>query len=354
MRKMRSTERHWLCFTCILIAWVDIGMSCQVPVFRYALERWTSDQYVVEVSAGDPASPALDLLKNRSEGQTANFTLSVTGESPAQNEVKLFRPRQPENPIWTGPFNEATVAAVIDSPTRRQLVKDILSGVSVVWVFLPGKDPAVNETARKALQSTLDEAKQKIKIPDGVVTHDQVSEGQFSGDPDDIIDGDIPLKIDFSILEVARDDPAEAAFVDMLLSIEDDLHEFTDSPMLFPVFGRGRFLEPLIGRGITRDTMLSYCVYLCGACACEVKHQNPGMDLLIATNWKAADAATVTADTKAAEPKPETVHFESTKPASTVATTFPTARYSLTALAVVLLLLGSFLLFKRADRKSKS
>ncbi len=194
-------------------------------------------------------------------------------------------------------------------------------------------------------------ARKDIQIPEGVVTSDEVTADNFSGDPEDIVDGDIPLKIDFSMLEVSREDPAEAVFIAMLLSVEDDLHDFSDSPMLFPAFGRGRVLEPLIGKGITPDNLLTYCVYLCGACSCEVKDQNPGMDLLLATNWDAADAATVTTATKAAEPKPETVHFNGEKSIPVAAAKSQLPRLPLIGLAMVLLLFGGLLFFKRGGEK---
>src|SRR6185503_19148933 len=52
---------------------------------------------------------------------------------------------------------------------------------------------------------------------------------------------------------------------------------------------RGRALEPLIAAGVTRDNVMEQAGYLCGACSCEVKEQNPGMDLLMAANWQPVD-----------------------------------------------------------------
>ncbi|MCB1088647.1 MAG: hypothetical protein KDM63_16535, partial [Verrucomicrobiae bacterium] len=58
--------------------------------------------------------------------------------------------------------------------------------------------------------------------------------------------------------------------------------------MVFPVFGRGRLLEPLIGKGVRSENVMEYATYICGACSCEVKDQNPGVDLLIAADWDTA------------------------------------------------------------------
>ena len=55
--------------------------------------------------------------------------------------------------------------------------------------------------------------------------------------------------------------------------------------MIFAVFGRGRALPPFVGKGITRDNLLECVYFLTGTCSCTVKDQNPGMDLLFASDW---------------------------------------------------------------------
>ena len=72
------------------------------------------------------------------------------------------------------------------------------------------------------------------------------------------------------------------------MHMESDLKDLKDKPMFFPVFGKGRALEPLIGEGIDEDNVLDYCSYITGACSCEVKKQNPGIDLLTRLDWIAA------------------------------------------------------------------
>jgi hypothetical protein len=71
----------------------------------------------------------------------------------------------------------------------------------------------------------------------------------------------------------------------MLLRSEPDLAERSD-PMVFPVFGRGRALLPLVGAGITARNIHDSAAFLVGACSCEVKELNPGFDLLLAANWE--------------------------------------------------------------------
>ena len=41
----------------------------------------------------------------------------------------------------------------------------------------------------------------------------------------------------------------------------------------------------MIGDGIAADVIDEACVFLTGACSCEVKEQNPGVDLAMAVDW---------------------------------------------------------------------
>ena len=102
-----------------------------------------------------------------------------------------------------------------------------------------------------------------------------------------MLESSVPLKIAFSILRLSRKDPQEIILRSMLLHLEDDLldKEMEDKPMLFPAFGKGRVLPPLIGAGISEENALADCGYLCGACSCQVKNQNPGMDILVKADW---------------------------------------------------------------------
>jgi hypothetical protein len=86
-------------------------------------------------------------------------------------------------------------------------------------------------------------------------------------------------------VKVKRDDPAEAAFVAMLLASEEDLSGFNE-PMAFPIFGQGRALYALVGKGIRVETIDEAAQFLIGSCSCQVKEQNPGIDIAMAVDWK--------------------------------------------------------------------
>jgi hypothetical protein len=93
-----------------------------------------------------------------------------------------------------------------------------------------------------------------------------------------------PLKISFSALSIARRDPAEMFLLSPILRAHPELRQ-QNVPMVVPVFARGRALPPLVGEALTPDAIQAACRFLVEACSCEVKAQNPGLDLLIASDW---------------------------------------------------------------------
>ncbi len=59
----------------------------------------------------------------------------------------------------------------------------------------------------------------------------------------------------------------------------------TEEPYTIPFFGRGRGLAVLIGKDITDDYIEEMSYFITGSCSCEIKAQNPGLDVLIAIEW---------------------------------------------------------------------
>src|SRR5205807_1381286 len=50
--------------------------------------------------------------------------------------------------------------------------------------------------------------------------------------------------------------------------------------------GRGIALYALVGKGITAENIAKAAGFLVGECSCEVRRQNPGVDLLMAADWE--------------------------------------------------------------------
>lgn len=258
----------------IVTAFVSTVLACQVPVFRYALERWEPGAYVMNA----PSAIKTDPLTNVKIQQI-----------PAISKLELHYPRQlrqaSEKPIWTAPMSAGNVRVLLDSPVRQALKKRLLSGQSAVWLFVESGDAAKDAAALKILKEGLKLSQEKLKLPDGVITQDQANDPAKRHENADVLQSDLPLKIEFSTLTMNRESSDEAALLAMLMNIEPDLKDYTQEPMVFPIFGRGRALEPLIGKGIHADNIHQAAAYLCGACSCEIKEQNPGIDLLMTADW---------------------------------------------------------------------
>jgi hypothetical protein len=267
--------------------------ACSVPVFRYALERWEADAYPLVVFHSGSLSEAQRGLVSQVQRATANAQVSIVDVSkPLDREMaQLWQKhrteklpalilRYPESaaiaqPAWSGPLDAASVNMLLDSPLRQKVADRILKGECAVWVLLEcGKADKDDGTAR-LLEAELERLSKTLKLPE----------------PDDAVAEEIlaaknrpPLRIQFSLLRLSRRDATEAGLTSMLLNTEEDLKTY-DEPMAFPVFGRGRALDALVGKGINAENIAHACAFITGACSCEVKRINPGKDLLFAVDW---------------------------------------------------------------------
>jgi hypothetical protein len=270
--------------------------ACNVPVFRYALEKWPADPYALYVlhrgglSPGDAA--IVQALQKLSAGDApdANFTLDeINLDSRPAGQVRKLLARLPkaelplllvrypdacaiEGDLWAGPLRADAARLLVDSPARREVARRLTRGDSAVWVLLESGDKARDDAAARLLGAELVKLERGLKLP------------RLTDDPEDQVNERLPLKITFSLLRLARTDPAEQMFVRMLLHSEEGLAGRAE-PMVFPVYGRGRALYALVGAGITRDTVAEAATRLVGPCTCKVKEQYPGVDLLMTAKW---------------------------------------------------------------------
>lgn len=310
---MRLRKPHSSLFAAIAygLLFIVTSEACQVPVFRYALERWEPAPYLLSITPGTNGltSDEKAIVESLQHPKTpANVEIEI--KAPAENpSLTLHDPRSRKadvrRPVWQADLSKEGAAVMLNSPVRDELRKRLLSGQTAVWLLLESGDAAKDNAAHAALQETMKTITEKVKLPDGVVTQDEASQPNPTRRHEnaDVLQTDLPLKIDFSILRLSRSDQREAALIAMLMRLEPDLGDFIGEPMVFPIFGRGRSLEPLIGKGIHDDNILQTATYLCGACSCEIKDQNPGMDLLISADWSSVDNAPVI-ETVRIEPKP--------------------------------------------------
>jgi hypothetical protein len=268
--------------------------ACSVPVFRYALDRWEADAYALVVFHDGPLNDEQRRLVERLQKPgAANLEVTVIDmarpldkttaalwQKHRTDKLPALVLKYPDSaaipePAWTAPLEPASVDALLDSPLRREVASRILKGESGVWVLLECGKADKDEKAARLLTEQLERMPKVLKLPD---PEDPVAEEILAAK------NRPPVRIQFSLLRLSRNDPAERAFASMLLHTEDDLKTF-DEPMVFPIFGRGRALEARIGKGINEENISDACAFVIGACSCEVKRINPGKDLLMSVDW---------------------------------------------------------------------
>ena len=282
------------------LAWASVpAFACSIPVFQYALEYWEPDAFEFVVlhrgPLADEEQAVVDRLKRDSwddvgycnhtvrvvdldeepdDGMRELWAGQATSELPC---VVVLHPRGPRPGVvapsarqfWSGPLTAKAADILLRSPGRQAIANRLRQGQAAVWVVLESGDRVKDDAVCESLKGFLDEAALGLTLP--VLPGDAAAEAQ--------------PKITFSVVRVSRSDPVEQILVGALLDCEPDLRKYPSDPMAFPVFGRGRALYALVGKGITEDNVFDACSFLAGACSCIVKWQNPGVDLLITADW---------------------------------------------------------------------
>ncbi len=275
--------------------------ACSVPVFRYALERWAPDPYQLVVYRTAELTPeekaVVDQLRKLEDLEMTGpalivHELDVTGEIPEELQaiwagqkekitefpkMQLYYPPiyRIIEPVWTGGVTEENRKLLIESEARRELARHLVKGESAVWLFMPGGDEKADAERLAELKKTLADAEKELKLPHELDPNDSEYDMGMSEE--------IELKIAFSVIEIDRK-TEEKLLVDILRPFDEKLFKH-DKPVAVPVFGQGRALVAYIGDEITKENILDAATFLTGACSCQVKAQNPGLDLFVPIDW---------------------------------------------------------------------
>jgi hypothetical protein len=272
-----------------------------------------------------------------------NLTPSRSGD---EGQSRLVFPHAAPDaaPAWSGKLDGATLPRLTDSPARAEIVKRILAGECGVWVLVESGQKNADDRAASVLEKRLRYLEQVAQIP----KIDQ-------NDPTSQLGPGPALRVKFSLLRIKNDDESEKSFIAMLAG-PNGYMENANGPWLSLVFGRGRALGAWSAEGFGDEQIDEACLFLLGACSCEVKRMNPGWDLLLNADWKESLEAIgfpapppadlqkpVSAAAEPEKPKQETAAPETVTiaaaPASEPAKRFP---FPPTAIAAaVLLVLGS-------------
>ncbi|MEN6496598.1 MAG: hypothetical protein ABFD16_20105 [Thermoguttaceae bacterium] len=277
------------------------GQACTTPVYRYALYNWAAEPYrVFYFYRGGPRKEDEAVNKRIAElAQATPPTVNLALESIDLDQRPLEQLPEPIRKVWesrqdqslpkhlivapwgveifSGRLDLPAIEAMIESPVRTRLAQMLDSGQVAVLVLLTGKEEAENERAAKV-------AAEVIK---------QAAAGELPGENEpgsDTAQGDVkPRRWDLGLIKLSHEDPAEQWLLRALTTVEPDLREkqLAEQPMVFAVYGRGRAMPPYVGKGITPENLTEMVLFLSGACSCQVKDQNPGVDLLVQWDWEA-------------------------------------------------------------------
>lgn len=313
-----------------------VSWACDTPVFEYALTQWPADEYELivfhrggagvvkllgELRAG--CDRGANLVVRESDLEKGHLYEELLVDSPASSWPWLVV-RYParyagveggvggqvatRSVAWAGPLEAGTPAAWLSSPVREELARLLLNGCAAVWLFLPGGDRPRDDDAYRVLSLELARLERTLTVgASGGKMDGELGNAGVGGAPDSAETGGAGFRGDrgvsgssgvgpagetesgrvrFGILRVLRTDLRERALLAMLLGSEPDLAGQVGKPMVFPVYGRGRVLYALVGAGINERTIGQAAEFVCGACSCEVKSQNPGLELLISADWE--------------------------------------------------------------------
>lgn len=313
LRRMNDNMKSFVCSgklygiaagVLLVIATSGMTSACNIPVFRYALERWSPDSYRMlifhngELNSSEQKIVAGFQKLNSNNGGTSNLEITLVDlqkekiaddvaavwkslkQSPTGNNLEtpyvvIQMPHAQKKFIncWHGTLQQASTKTIADSPARQKIAKRLLTGDSVVWLIIQSKDAKKNLEAKKLLQNQLSIFAKQLKIPEGV------------GAPGSELFSEVPLFIKFSVMEIDPTEPKESFFAKQLINLQLKSYE-AGHPLVVPVFGKGRALEVIPLDQLDANLIGDLSAFLCGACSCQVKERNPGFDLLFSTNWE--------------------------------------------------------------------
>lgn len=269
--------RHQSIVLAALMALLQGMDACTVPVFRYALDHWVPDSFTLEVS---PASANAEHVAHfaRNLGTASGLNVEVSRlPDDTLGAARLLRPPMGGSPptvIWSGVPDAQTLGTLMDSPVRQELVKRLLAGDSTVFVVVESADKRANEAALAVLEKRIRYLEQVIRLP--LID---------PNDPSSKLGPGPALALKYSVLQINASLASEAPLLAMLAGPRSELEKSTE-PWIAVVFGRGRVLGAWRAVDFQDDEIEEVCLFLAGACSCQVKRQNPGWDLLLRCDWE--------------------------------------------------------------------
>ena len=251
--------------------------ACTVPVARYALERWPPDLHVLH------GRQNVD-LRLGTLGENAHANAWVARAEPSQtNDVRITFP-QADLAWYEGPWRPGMPATLTDSPLRRRIAHDLVTGTLAVCLFLDGTDTSTNDALFVRIEKQLGNLEGSLTLPKDPA-YDY--EPAYSNMPNPQLRSQIPLKVGFALHRLKRDSQGEQFLVRQIDALFAESDQPAAAAKVVLVFGRGRAM-PMPPSQPAETAIADFGRFLCDACSCQVKEMNPGLDLFMTANWEDA------------------------------------------------------------------
>ena len=297
--------------------------ACSDPVFQYALERWMPDLYEVVVVSQAPKAPSAKKLIESIEwmedsGASEIVSLSVDdiedGKIPADPAILaetleslkidhypyivVANSKIPELIVFQGKLDSLTIKALKDTTIRREIRDKLLAGNASVWLLLEGPDKKLNEKRLTELKKHLKNATTKAME----ATADNDSETPQDDNSPSGTPPPSPVKVKFAIVKAQYGSLESKLLRNNVAPMLPKSSTNTNEPLIIPIFGKGRALTVIPGDDLNKKNTLNVAYYVTGSCSCEIKIQNPGIDLFIPITWDSDDSSE---EISAPKPLPE-------------------------------------------------
>ena len=184
-------------FICVLLSmFASVPLfGCSIPVFKYALQAWQPGRYEIAVFYKKTLSESdnllvktLDAYETSGKANVTIRTVDITQKmdettnsiwrsiKPAKLPVMaVFYPfivfegelsKNDEPAVWLSDLTEQNIKLVMDSPVRREIARQILNEVSIVWLLVESGDKKKDAAAEKTLKTEISILEKNIVLPE--------------------------------------------------------------------------------------------------------------------------------------------------------------------------------------------
>jgi len=237
-------------FTVILLASI-ISLACTTRVSEWILLNALPNQYTLVYFHN----------KSLSESVKSQNQKLADGINSANVQFKTVN-RQDIKESYYGLYYEGRsfstfktmdeLRGLTSSPLREKVAAELMAGKLCVMLYLKTDNKEKDEKGLKELHSAIESS---------------------------------PFGNIITVVELSRNSREERHFASLLLNVEDDLKDISE-PMLFGIIGKFKALEPLLGRGITKENIKLMIDYFTAECSCLIKDDLPGTDILFTDQWE--------------------------------------------------------------------